>query len=381
MRIAVASSGLGHVARGIESWASDLAAALHRRGEAVTLYQGCGEAPPYGRVLRCLPREHPDNARVAARLPVALGWRLGLTTGYPLEQTTFAASLLAAIRRDPVDIVHVQDPLVALWLDRARRLGLTSARTILGHGTEEPDSFLRKLRWVQHLAPTHLEAARQRGCHRPEWTAIGNFVNTEVFRPGDGSAMRRELGIAPDAIVVLTLAAIKRHHKRVDVLTDIMADVVGRAADRPVHWIIAGGHEADTPELVAAMQARLGPAVTPLVRFPRARIAELCRAADIFLLGSLFEMMPIALLEAAASGLPCVTHDEATLRWMTGAGGIATDLGSRETAVDTVLRLVADDDDRRGRGRLAREHTEANFGEGPITDALISYYRSVVPSR
>jgi hypothetical protein len=45
MKIAIASSGLGHVTRGIETWADDLGTALHRCGVNVTLFKG-GESHP-----------------------------------------------------------------------------------------------------------------------------------------------------------------------------------------------------------------------------------------------------------------------------------------------------------------------------------------------
>ena len=44
MKICIAASGLGHVARGIEAWAADLGAALAGRGLEVTLCKGGGEA-------------------------------------------------------------------------------------------------------------------------------------------------------------------------------------------------------------------------------------------------------------------------------------------------------------------------------------------------
>lgn len=70
MRIAVASSGLGHVARGIEAWADDLAAALHQRGAAVVLYKGAGAVTrPYERVVPCLRREAPVTLRLLRHLP------------------------------------------------------------------------------------------------------------------------------------------------------------------------------------------------------------------------------------------------------------------------------------------------------------------------
>ena len=54
LTITVASSGLGHIARGIEAWASDLAAALDARGVPVTLCKGGGRAErPFERVIPC----------------------------------------------------------------------------------------------------------------------------------------------------------------------------------------------------------------------------------------------------------------------------------------------------------------------------------------
>ena len=107
-------------------------------------------------------------------------------------------------------MVHTQDPLVALTLQRAHALGLVRAATVLAHGTEEPLSFLKKLDYVQHLAPWHLEEARRAGCDKPGWTAIGNFVDTEVFHPGQDPVVRQQLGIPPGAFVVLSVAAVKK---------------------------------------------------------------------------------------------------------------------------------------------------------------------------
>ena len=44
MKIAIASSGLGHVNRGIEAWADDLGAALFVGGHSVLLCKGAGRA-------------------------------------------------------------------------------------------------------------------------------------------------------------------------------------------------------------------------------------------------------------------------------------------------------------------------------------------------
>src|SRR5262249_33918955 len=153
-KLAIASSGLGHVSRGIEAWASDLATALVARGEDVLLCKGAGPVNrPFERVVPCWSREHPVTRRLLRCLPKRVLWRVGLGSGYGIEQTTFALNLVRLLRHEQADLLHVQDPQVADIAQRARRLGLIRTRTILAHGTEEPLSYLRRITYLQHLAP------------------------------------------------------------------------------------------------------------------------------------------------------------------------------------------------------------------------------------
>ncbi len=366
------------MSRGIETWADDLARALHDRNADVRLYQGAGTPPAWGRTLACLPRTSEANARWRGRVPSAVAWRLSIESPYNLEQSTFAWSLAKALRRDPADILHVQDPVVALRLDQLRRRGFLDTRTILAHGTEEPIAFLQRLRYLQHLAPTHLERCRAAGAWRPTWTAIGNFVDVERFHPGTAPDVRAELGIAPDARVILTLAAIKRSHKRIDWLVEAVAQYRARHPDVPVVLVVAGGREPDTDDVIREGTERLGGAVRFLVRHPREHIPALCRAADLFVLASLFEMMPIALLEASASGLPCLTHDEPTLAWMTGAGGVRTRMDDATAFGEALHALLADEQARQRVAAAARTHAVAEFGKDVILDRILAYYNFVM---
>ena len=220
MKIAVASSGLGHVARGIETWAMSLADPLAERGVQVTLFGGaapiervsgfrCQVSGPEShsracpiRVLPCLRRGDRAARRLAACSP-AFAWRWGLTSAYGWEQLSFWRRLWGILRAEGFDILHVQDPMLACWCQAFRRAGLLRTRVVLAHGTEESPEFLRRFSHVQHLAPWHrqalLDANRSAG-----WTGkarhydIPNFVDIETFRPAtsvEKKAGRRELGI------------------------------------------------------------------------------------------------------------------------------------------------------------------------------------------
>ena len=379
MRIAVASSGLGHVSRGVEAWAVDLGRTLADRGDAVVLCKGDGESESeFERVVPCWTRESGRTARLLERLPRAVAWRLGLWSGYGVEQTTFALRLIGLLRRERADILHVQDPQVALIMQRARRLGLVRAKTILAHGTEEPPAFLKKFDHLQHLAPWHLEEARAAGAWRPTWTAIPNFIDTERFRPGRAEALRAELGIPPEALVVLTAAAVKRQHKRIDHLLAEFARLRDRAPGLPAWLVVAGGWEADTDDLVREGHERLGDRVRFLIRFPRDRMPDLYRTADAFVLASLKEMMPIALLEAIASGLPCLVNRHPVVEWMAGPGGRAVDMAAPGALAAAMAELLGDASDRARLGSLARAHCGENFGRDRVVEQILDYYRFVL---
>lgn len=378
VRIAVASSGLGHVTRGIEAWAADLAAELHRRGRPVRLYKGAGTADAgYETVVGCRTRESAAAARLSRLFPRPLAWRLGVGSPHAVEQTTFALNLVPHLRRQGAAVVHVQDPLVALVCERARRLRLSPARVILAHGTEEPAAFLGRFPFVQHLAPWHAEQVAAAGFDRPGWATIPNFIDPDLFHPGDAADVRAELGIPENAVVALTAAAIKRGHKRIDALIDEFARVLAADPGLPAYLVVAGGWEGETDELVKLGTDRLGDRVRFLVRYPRARMPALYRAADVFVLASLFEMMPIALLEAIGSGLPCVTHAHPVMAWMTGPGGVAADLAAPGALAAALGAVLADGPRRRSLGEAARGHAVANFGRAAVVDAVEAYYARV----
>jgi 1,2-diacylglycerol 3-alpha-glucosyltransferase len=379
MRIGVASSGLGHITRGIESWAADLAHALDARGERVVLFKGGGILEnPYDRVVRCLQRGSPNTARLLRILPQRFFWRIGLGSPIATEQTTFAIGLLAHLRNEAIDVLHVQDPVVALIVQRAHRLGLVRTVTTLGHGTNESYDFLARITYLHHLAPHYLEEARRAGVWKPTWTAIPNFVDTDLFRPGRAEALRAELGIPGDAFVLLTAAAIKREHKRIDYLLGEFAKLLETSPDLPAWLVVAGGRESDTDELVEQGCAALGDRVRFLVRYPRDRMPELYRIADVFALCSLREMMPIALIEATASGLPCLVHKHPVCQWIAGPGGDSIDMSASGALAAQLKALFDDPDHRRIHGDRARRHCLENFSQGAVVDEIVAYYRFVL---
>ena len=385
IRIAIASSGLGHIRRGIESWAEDLAEGLRRFGADVTLFQGGpSSSGPRRRTLNCFRRFEATNTRILAITRRMGGWRYGLGSAYDIEQSTFSFALWRAIRSS-FDILHVQDPMIAIWMDRLNRLGLSRPRVILGHGTEESNEMLGKLSYLQHLTPGYRDEYEQRRPANQMSFGIPNFVDTQRFGPvseDDKLAARAQFHIRPDDLVILSVAAIKRTHKRCDYLIQEFASFRAQLPDAiaaKALLVLAGGRDAESPEIISLGKSVLGDSLVILESLDRDRLASLYQAADIFSIASLHEMMPIALLEALSSGLPATCNNTPTLRWMVGPGGNPEDISQPGGLARQWFPLL-DSAVRRELSRKAREHVEETFSESKVLQQIMAMYSTVLRS-
>lgn len=112
----------------------------------------------------------------------------------------------------------------------------------------------------------------------------------------DKAAKRRELGIPEDAVLLLSVGELNGNKNHETVIRAI--------ADMNVCYIIAGQGERqqDLANLidVQSLQDRV-----KLLGF-RSDVKELYEAADIFVFPSFREGLPVSVMEAMASGLPCV---------------------------------------------------------------------------
>lgn len=381
MKIAIASSGLGHISRGIETWALDTAEALVRQGADVTLFAAAevDTGAPL-KVLQCLQRRTALNSLIIKLMP-SFTWRSGFKSGYGLEQFTFSRRLLPELRRGNYDILHIQDPLLAEFCRKARCAGKLRTQEILAHGTEEPPDFLAKFSCLQHLAPWHLEQTLKSlsadAADYPGWVALPNFVDIDRYRPAEDRdekrRLRRQHGIAENSRVFGTAAAVKKGHKRIDYLIREFAAVA--AAQEDARLIIAGSEQPDTAEL-RQLAERLCPGkIHFFINHPHNRMPELLRCMDLFVLTSIFEMMPIALLEALACGLPTVTNRHPVMTWMAGEASINVDMSRDGALSERLAGLTADEVIRKS--QAARRQAVEQFSTPVVIRQYLDYYDKI----
>lgn len=115
------------------------------------------------------------------------------------------------------------------------------------------------------------------------------------------ATIRADLGLTPDDIVVLTVARFTAQ-KGYDVLVAAAAQVLDRRPKVKFLLVGTGPEQVVIKERIAAA----GRDESVLLLGRRDDVPDLLAIADLFVLPSHFEGLPLALLEAAAAGVPVV---------------------------------------------------------------------------
>lgn len=206
---------------------------------------------------------------------------------------------------------------------------------------------------------------------------IGRVDQYSVIPPGvdlgslpNQVSARIALGLPPDRPVVLFVGRLTAV-KRPDRLIDAMACVLERLPDTLL--VVAG--EGDLFDETRLRAKPLGPSVRFLGW--RQDLNRVYAAADVAVLTSDNEGMPVSLIEASLSGLPSVTTNvgsagEVVVDGVTGRVVEAT-AGS---VADALVELLSDEDLRSSMGEAAQEHSGKAYGVGRlIRDHEALYHR------
>jgi glycosyltransferase involved in cell wall biosynthesis len=197
---------------------------------------------------------------------------------------------------------------------------------------------------------------------------VARFITDSSVR----NETRASLGIAHDVVVVITVAVF-REAKRLERVVEL-----ARRAGPGVQFVIVGG--GPLFDTITTGSADVPPT---RLRFLGARtdVPRLLAAADVFLLTSDREGLPVALLEAMAAALPVVVPD------VGGVAEVADDevgtlvaLGAVDVvgAFEMALRRLLVDEARRVLcGARGRARVRARFGIERMVADLHDVYRSI----
>jgi glycosyltransferase involved in cell wall biosynthesis len=209
---------------------------------------------------------------------------------------------------------------------------------------------------------------------------IANAADTDRYPAVvDRAAVRAGLGVTDDMILVLSVGKLLRQKGHTS-LIDALATI-----DAPDIAVLVAGEGELRADVEARIEAAgLGPRMRLLGN--RRDVPELLAAADAFVLPSLWEGLPMALLEAMASGLPVLATEVSGTREVVepGISGLLVPPGDPSrlaTGLRGLLDVVRSPEAAEAMGRAARQRVVERYGVGAQAAAHAALYRSVLERR
>jgi glycosyltransferase involved in cell wall biosynthesis len=268
-------------------------------------------------------------------------------------------------RRESVDLIHAHQYAPFLYSALSRLMWHSIPILLTEHGRDYPDYRRPKrvlanrllLRRKDHVTAVG-ECVRDalvayEGISTERIEVVHNGIDLERYeaeRP-ERKSVRRELGVRPDELVVMQVARLNRL-KDYPTAIRAMAQVFETAPHTRL-VIVGDGEERSAVEHLVAQQG-LGERV--MLLGTRDDVPRLLQGADVFLLSSITEGIALTLIEAMATGLPCVAtrvggNEEVVVDEETGLVAAPSD----PTQLANQLRRLCED------GSLRRRLGEAGY--------------------
>ncbi|HTU91890.1 MAG TPA: glycosyltransferase [Gemmataceae bacterium] len=300
--------------------------------------------------------------------------------------------LARLLRRERVEMLHAHQYTPFFYALTARWLGKRIPVLFTEHGRHFPDYPRRKRIIANRLLLSRRdrvaavgESVRQavianEGIPAERVGVIYNGIDPNSFgkAPQDRDGVRREIGVGTDDLVVIQVA-------RLDYLKDHLTAIraVERVAvQRPEVRLVLVGEGPEREKIEAEVRQRQ---LSPHVRFLglRGDVVRLIPAADLFLLTSISEGIPLTVIEAMAAGLAVVSTRVGGVGEIVvdGQTGLLAPAGDDSTLAEHILSLSADVARRQRMGQVGRQRAHAMFSEEKMHASYCGLYEEVLRGR
>lgn len=229
------------------------------------------------------------------------------------------------------------------------------------------DGVAQSAEWLPVLRPRNLSVV-----------ANGVSVGADEQSSSTVEQIKESLGIPSDHFVMGNVAHI-RSEKGHEHLIDAVGEIVKK--EPKVTCVIVGREKVEgTTEQLLERARALGVEKNVIFTGFRTDARDIARTFDVFVLSSLFEGLPIALLESMSLGTPAVvTAVGGVPEAITdGVEGFLVEPKDPGAIADGIVRLVQNPDLRTQFGESAREKVERQFGMGRMVGAVERIYTDVL---
>ena len=290
--------------------------------------------------------------------------------------------LLRLVRRERPAVVHANSSKAGVLGRLAAVAGRAPVRVFTVHGwafRAHTGAAAVAYLWADRLlspltdmtvcvARSDLDAGvRARTCRPCRATVIRNGIDLDVPRA------------RPDGGDPATIVSVARLRRPKDVMTLVRA--VAMLERGSVRALVVGDGPQRAP--LAAEVARLGVGDSVRLLGERDDVAQLLARADLVVLSSTSEGMPMCVLEAMAAGLPVVASAVGGVPEIVrdGETGILVPPGEPAALAAAIGALIADPARRRRLGEAGRRRAEAEFDVASFRRAHVELYRSLLRAR
>ena len=315
-----------------------------------------------------------------------LGGRVRCIARRPGERLGTIGRLKAALRELRPDVVHSHQIGALLYGGPAARAAGVPLTVHTEHGKHYSGRLRTRLvgrlagrfaaRFFCVSADIAAEALSSRIVPRRKVHVIPNGIETSRFLGGDdGGSLRRSLAIPPDVPVIGTVGRLGEI-KRQDLLIRAFGRVRSRKPD--VHLLLVG----DGP-----LREELGELATALgldgsVHFAgyQPEPERYLRVMDVFALTSRSEGMPLAVLEAWATGIPVVATRVGGLPELIEEGrtGVLIEPDDEAGLAEALCDLVLDRDRARQLGEAGSRQVRSRFDSRVMASGYNLHYADLL---
>jgi glycosyltransferase involved in cell wall biosynthesis len=292
--------------------------------------------------------------------------------------------LMNLFREHRIDAVHSHEFTMAVYGAAASRL-LSLPHVITMHGGFKVGKALRRriaLRWAMRQSDhtvmvsraTKRQFATELGVHESLFTVVPNGVPAV---DGDAAKARTEFGIDDQDCVLLAVGTLERH-KGHQVLLEALARLVSTGFGARWKLVIAGGRGGDQHESLLNYIREMN--LTDRVRIVTNRndVPDLLALADVFVMPSLFEGLPMALLEAMLAHKAIIASRTAGIpeAIVDGREGLLVAPSDVAGLAHALRTLIIDPARRASLGDAASLRAEREFTVGVMADGYERLYTS-----
>ena len=357
-------------AGGIARHAVDLGLWLRRRGHTVYFAGATGES---------LDREREEQLFIVPITRVSSDSGKLVRIGHALS---CAVKLRKFLKNHKVDLIHCHESAPAI-VARLASIGMNIPILLTYHGSEPERvrEFAQIGRFTarQVITPSHRSAAdliNQGGLDKSKVRVIGLGIKKPPSIDDSIPAQLRKELLGKDGRLLVVVVARVTYQKGIDILIDVVERMQQQRQD--IRVVVVGGGPL-LNEMKALSKTRGIDGVLSFVGYSDQPHAYL-RAADLFLLTSRWEALPISIVEAFQAGLPVIAADTSGVAELVDSSvGDVLAIGDAEAFSQSVLRVCGDDGLRRKLAEAALERSrEDRFSPDHIHEIFEKNYAVII---